>query len=90
MGNLRIGITIGLKDVNESVWTNGMKLNILYLARLLKNSKNNYEVSILNTTDIDVNAGSKTFEEFNLLYIYILKLVTLEKLRKLYLNYKKI
>jgi hypothetical protein len=69
MKNLRIGITIGLKDVNESIWTNGMKLNILYLARLLKNSTNNYEVSILNTTNIDVNTGSKTFEEFGLFNI---------------------
>jgi hypothetical protein len=69
MKNLRIGITIGLKDVDQSFWTNGMNLNILYLARLLKNSKNNYKVTILNTTNIDVSNKSKTFEEFDLFNI---------------------
>lgn len=66
MENLRIGITVGLKEVNESLWTNGMKLNILYLARLLKNSENNYEISILNTTNIKLNEGENKFGEFKL------------------------
>lgn len=66
MKNLRIGITIALKDVNESFWTNGMKLNIIYFGRLLKSSKNNYDVCILNTTNIDIAEGSKTLEGFEL------------------------
>lgn len=66
MKKLRIGITIALKSADESLWTNGMKLNILYLARLLKNSNNNYEISILNTTDIDLSNKSKHFNEFNI------------------------
>ena len=41
MEKLKIGITIGLKDNKESIWTNGIKQNILMLTRLLKNSKNN-------------------------------------------------
>jgi hypothetical protein len=66
MKKLRIGITIALKSADESLWTNGMKLNILYLARLLKNSNNNYEISILNSTDIDLSNKSKHFNEFNI------------------------
>ena len=52
---LKIGITIGLKDPNESFWTNGMKLNILMLIRLLKLSKMEYDVYLLNTTNIDIS-----------------------------------
>jgi hypothetical protein len=50
---LKIGITIGLKDNKESIWTNGIKQNVLMLNRLLKNSKNNYEIKLLNTIEID-------------------------------------
>ena len=50
---IKIGITIGLKDNKESIWTNGIKQNVLMLTRLLKNSKNNYEIKLLNTIEID-------------------------------------
>jgi hypothetical protein len=50
---LKIGITIGLKDNKESIWTNGIKQNVLMLTRLLKNSKNNYEIKLLNTIEVD-------------------------------------
>ena len=50
---LKIGITIGLKDNKESIWTNGIKQNVLMLTRLLKNSKNNYEIKLLNTVEVD-------------------------------------
>ena len=30
MKKLRIGITIALKSADESLWTNGMKLNMRY------------------------------------------------------------
>ena len=39
MKNLKIGITLGLKDNKESIWTNGIKQNVLMLTRLLKNLK---------------------------------------------------
>jgi hypothetical protein len=64
---LRIGITLALKDATESVWTNGMKLNALYLARMLSKSKENYYVCILNTLDIDFSKNNLHFSEFDLL-----------------------
>ena len=53
MENIKIGITMGLKTADESIWTNGIKQNILYFARLLKNSNKNYDVYILNITKLD-------------------------------------
>ena len=53
MENLKIGITIGLRDNNESIWTNGIKLNILILLKLLKNSSKNYDVCLLNYNKLD-------------------------------------
>jgi hypothetical protein len=53
MRNLKIGITIGLKDSKESIWTNGIKQNVLILTRLLKNSSENYEITLLNTNEVD-------------------------------------
>lgn len=52
--NIKIGITIALNDINESMWTNGLKLNILTLINLLKKSKKNYEIHLLNTKEIDL------------------------------------
>ena len=34
--SLRIGITIGLHHANESLWSNGIKQNAVYLAEALK------------------------------------------------------
>jgi hypothetical protein len=53
MKNLKIGITLSLKDYSESIWTNGMKQNVLMFAHLLNQSENNYYVCILNTVKID-------------------------------------
>jgi hypothetical protein len=53
MKNLKIGITLALKSYSESIWTNGMKQNVLMLSHLLKNSKNNYEVCVLNTVKVE-------------------------------------
>ena len=50
---MKIGITLSLKDNQESIWTNGIKLNVLILTRLLKSSTKNYDVCILNTIDVD-------------------------------------
>ena len=53
MQGLKIGITSGLKSNTESIWTNGIKQNILILAKLLKNSTKNYQVCLLNTIKVD-------------------------------------
>jgi len=53
MEKIKIGITIGLKDNKESIWTNGIKQNILMLTKLLKNSEKQYDVYLLNTIDVD-------------------------------------
>ena len=53
MENLKIGITIGLKDNKESIWTNGIKQNVLMLVHLLKKSHKNYDVLLLNTMNVD-------------------------------------
>ena len=50
---LKIGITLGLQSNTESIWTNGIKQNVLMMVHLLRNSKKNYEVCILNTFDVD-------------------------------------
>jgi len=56
MKNLKIGITLALKENNESIWTNGIKQNVLMLVDLLKKSQNNYQVCILNTINLDWSA----------------------------------
>ena len=51
---MKIGITLGIKEEAEPLWVNGIKLNILMLATLLKNSDKNYDVSLLVTTGVNV------------------------------------
>lgn len=58
-----IGITIGVKENNESLWINGIKLNALYVAKLLKNS-GKYNVILLNTTKKEFNEFQWDTEEF--------------------------
>ena len=53
MKNLNIGITISVYD-NQNIWNNGITQNIINLALILKNSKNNYTVDILNTGDNNI------------------------------------
>ena len=50
---MKIGITLALKDNQESIWTNGIKQNVLFLARMLKMSTKKHEVCILNTINLD-------------------------------------
>jgi hypothetical protein len=52
--NLNIGITICLQQEDESVWTNGIKQNAIFLARTFMNSKKNYNVFIVNTSHIKI------------------------------------
>jgi len=51
---LRIGVTIGLRSEDESLWINGIKQNALFLAKLLQSSPLNHQVSLVNTTDVRV------------------------------------
>jgi Protein of unknown function (DUF2827) len=63
--SLRIGITIGLRTPNESLWVNGIKQNVLYLAKMLQASPRKHRVTLVNTTDIRIEDGvawdTKTF-----------------------------
>jgi hypothetical protein len=63
--NIKIGITIALNDIKESMWTNGMKLNILMLINLLKKSNKNYEIHLLNTKEIDLSNPPQHFDGIN-------------------------
>ena len=65
MKNLKIGVTIRIETIEESIWTNGMKLNILMFINLLNNSENNYEVHLLNVKDISLDGMPKHLEEVN-------------------------
>ncbi|WP_186048319.1 DUF2827 domain-containing protein [Burkholderia gladioli] len=49
---LRIGITIGLRSPDESMWINGIKQNALFLAKLLMASPRGHRVTLVNTTDV--------------------------------------
>lgn len=51
---LRIGITIGLRAMDESLWVNGVKQNALFLAKMFQHSPYGHEVVLLNTTDVEV------------------------------------
>lgn len=68
MKNLKIGITLSLKSYSESIWTNGMKQNVLMFAHLLKKSKNNYDVCILNTIKVEGDGLKKSsyFEDLEI------------------------
>src|SRR5579859_6771314 len=52
LNGLRIGITIGLRAPDESLWINGIKQNALFLAKLLVASPHGYRVTLVNTTDV--------------------------------------
>jgi hypothetical protein len=71
---LRIGITLSLRRYDESIWTNGIRLNVLILIHLLKNSKKNYDVKILNTTppspdDLTATKKPKYLEDIDIMSI---------------------
>ncbi len=52
---LAIGITIGLGSADESLWTNGIKQNALFLAKLFQHSSLGHRVTLLNTTDVVID-----------------------------------
>jgi hypothetical protein len=51
---LRIGVTIGLFREDESLFTNGIKQNALYLAMALQASPHGHVVSLVNTTAVPI------------------------------------
>ena len=82
MKNIKIGITTGIRTNDEALWTNGMKLNCLILARMLNKSKNNYQVCLLNfgqlnfeeklpdyLSDVDVFKFEEKYEEMDLIIV---------------------
>jgi len=61
---LKIGITLALKSNTESIWSNGMKQNVLFFADMLKRSKEDYDVYILNTTELDFSKKPSYLDGF--------------------------
>ncbi len=55
MKGIKIGITISISTYEDSIWTNGIKLNTLMLTTLLKKSEKEYQVCLLNTTNLDLS-----------------------------------
>ncbi len=51
---INIGVTICLGSEDESVWTNGIKQNAIFLAKTFMNSKKNYNVYIVNTSGVKI------------------------------------
>jgi hypothetical protein len=51
---LNIGITIFLHEENQSVWTNGILQNAIFLAKTFQNSTQNYNVYLVNTSNINI------------------------------------
>ena len=65
---MKIGITLGLKDNKESIWTNGIKQNVLMLIHMLKNSNKNYDVRLLNTLKADFSVKQSYLNDIQLDY----------------------
>ena len=51
---LNIGVTICLQYEDESVFINGIKQNAIFLARTFMNSEKDYNVYIVNTSDVKI------------------------------------
>ena len=52
MNGLRIGITIGLHHVAETLWNNGIKQNAAFLAEALRRCPQAAGVMLVNTTQV--------------------------------------
>lgn len=52
--SLRIGITIGLRSADESLWSNGIKQNAVFLSEALKHCASVQSVRLVNTTDVPI------------------------------------
>ena len=49
---MKIGITINFQK-GDSLFSNGIKQNVINLAKVFKNSKKNYDVNIINIINSD-------------------------------------
>ena len=77
MKDITIGITISIKE--DNIWNNGITQNVVNLALVLKNSQNNYNVLILNTSSvvklqydiegINVHQVDEKIQEIDVLFI---------------------
>lgn len=52
--NLRVGITIGLHQPDETLWNNGIKQNAVFLAEALRHCPGVASVTLVNTTAVPV------------------------------------
>jgi hypothetical protein len=57
MNALRIGITIGLHQPNETLWNNGIKQNAAFLADALRHCPNVGAVTLVNTTAVPITSA---------------------------------
>lgn len=57
LNGLRIGITIGLRHEAETLWSNGIKQNAIFLTEALKKSHLVGAVVLLNTTNIAITSA---------------------------------
>lgn len=48
---LRIGITLGLRSANESMWVNGIKQTVIYFSKMLQASPQKHKVTLLNVSE---------------------------------------
>lgn len=55
--HLRIGITIGLHHEGETLWSNGIKQNAVFLAEALKHCANVATVTLVNTTEVPITSS---------------------------------
>jgi Protein of unknown function (DUF2827) len=51
---IKVGVTVGLQSPNESLWSNGIKQNAVFLMDALKRVPGVAEVFLVNTTDVDI------------------------------------
>ena len=62
---LKIGITIGIQKLDESLWTNGIKLNVLIFTEMLQNT-NKYDIYLLNIFTLDYTNKPGYLKPFNI------------------------
>lgn len=78
MKNLKIGVTLGLTDNKESIWTNGIKQNVLMLVHLLRNSSRDYDVCILNGFKVDFTEQKPSYLDDIDIYYYKDKIMDMD------------
>lgn len=65
---LKIGITSGFQSIDESIWTNGIKLNILIFLKMLKKSDKKYQVCLLNSNNLDFTKKPDYLKDIDIHY----------------------